>query len=78
MWLSAEIEVNLKTLSDHGEPWDDEGIEQLVQDLAEIGVRLGPKRTWPKAPLAPLADDTTRRQFFALMERVLDRLTTSP
>ena len=67
----------LQTLSEHGEPWDDERIEQLVQELADIGVQLEQKRTWPKTPLEPLADDTRRRQFLTLMERVLDTLTTS-
>jgi hypothetical protein len=42
------------------EPWDDEMIEQLVQELADIGVQLEAKRTWPKTLLEPLADDTTR------------------
>jgi hypothetical protein len=74
----GRLRLVLLTLSEHGEPWDDERIEQLVQELAEIGVQLEPKRTWPKTPLEPLADDTTRRQFLTLMERVLDALATSP
>jgi hypothetical protein len=50
-----------------------------VQDLAEIGVRLEPKRTWPKTPLEPLADDARRQEFLTLMEqRVLETLTISP
>jgi hypothetical protein len=73
-----EIEVRLQTLADHGEPWDEERIGQLVQDLADIGVELEAKRTWPHAPLEPLADDTRRQQFLTLMERVLDTLTTAP
>jgi hypothetical protein len=75
--LSAEIQVQLRTLSDHGEPWDDERIEQLVQEVADIGVQLGPNRNWPKAPLEALADDTRRQQFLTLMERTLDTLTTA-
>jgi hypothetical protein len=74
----GKIEVRLHTLADHGAPWDDERIEQLVQNLADIGVQLEPKRTWPQTPLEPLADDTRRQQFLTLMERVLDTLTTSP
>ena len=61
-------------------PWragDDERIEQFVQELADIGVQLEPKRTWPKTPLEPLADDTSGGSS-TLMERVLDTLTTSP
>ncbi len=73
-----KIELRLQALADHGAPWDDERIEQLVQDLADIGVHLGPKRTWPQAALEPLADDTRRRQFITLMEPVLDTLTTFP
>ena len=72
------IRAFIQTLSDHGAPWDEEHIEQLVQDLADIGVELEPKRIRPKAPLEPLADDTKRQQFLTLMERVLDTLTTSP
>jgi hypothetical protein len=68
----------LQTLSDHGKPWDKERIEQLVQELADIGVQLEPKRIRPKAPLEPLADDTRRQEFLTLMERVLHSLTTSP
>jgi hypothetical protein len=74
----GSLRVVLQTLSEHGEPWDDERIEQLVQDLADIGVQLESKRTWPKTPLEPLADDATRQQFLILMARVLDTLTTSP
>lgn len=75
---SGYIRAFLQTLSDHGAPWDEERIEQLVQDLADIGVQLEPKRIRPKAPLEPLADDAKRQQFITLMERVLDTLTTSP
>jgi hypothetical protein len=71
----GEIEVQLQTLADHGEPSDDERIEQLVQDLVDIGVQLEPKRAWPQAPLEPLADDTRRQRFLTFMEWVLD---TSP
>jgi hypothetical protein len=72
----GQLRIVLRTLSQHGEPWDDEHIEQLVQDLAGIGVQLDLKRTWPKTPLEPLADDTRRQQFLTLMEQVLDTLTT--
>ena len=34
----------LQTLSEHGEPWDDERIEQFAQELADIGVQLGQNR----------------------------------
>jgi hypothetical protein len=77
-WPEGPLEVHLKMLADHGEPWDGQRIEQLVQDLAEIGVQLEARRDWPKAPLEPLADDIARQQFLALMERVLDTLTTAP
>jgi hypothetical protein len=77
-WPKGPLEVHLKMLADTGEPWDEERIEQLVQDLADVGVQLEPKRTWPKAPLEPLADDTRRQRFLTLMEGVLDTLSTSP
>jgi hypothetical protein len=72
----GKIRVGLRTLADHGEPWEDERVEQLVQELADIGVQLEPTRL-RLASLEPLADDTKRQQFLTLMERVLDTLTTS-
>jgi hypothetical protein len=74
----GKINVALQTLADHGEPWDDERIEQFVQELADIGVNLNPDERAPTAPLEPLADDVTRRRFLALMEQALDTLTASP
>ena len=71
----GQLRVVLKTLSEHGER-DDERIEQLVQDPAEIGVQLEPKGARPKTPLEPLADDTRRQRFLTLMEQVLDTLTS--
>lgn len=66
-------------LANHGEPWDDKRIEQLVQELADIGVKLdSDERRWPKAPLESLADEGRRRQFLALMERTLDTLPGPP
>lgn len=79
LWLGRwplQIEAYLRTLADHGEPWDDERIERLVHDLADIGVNFGASRQWPKAPLEALADDSRRQQFFELMEGVLDTLTS--
>lgn len=73
----AQIRVILQTLSEHGAPWDEERIEQLVQELADIGVLLESKRTWPNAPLEPLADETRRPRFLAVIERVLDTLNAS-
>lgn len=73
------IQVLLETLADHGEPWDDKRIEQLVQELADIGVNLdSDERRWLKVPLESLADEGRRRQFLALMERALDTLPGSP
>jgi hypothetical protein len=65
-------------ISEHAEPWDDESVEQLVRDLANFGIQLDAKRARPRAPLEPLADDARRTQFFALIDRVLDTLTSSP
>ena len=74
----GHLRVFLQTLSDHGKPWDKERIEQLVQELADIGVQLEQKRIRPKAPLEPLADDTRRQEFLTVMERVLDSLAPFP
>lgn len=75
--VRGKIQVELRTLAHHGESWDDERIEQLVQDLAAIGVQLDSTRNWPKAPLEPLGDEARRQQFFGLMEKVLDTLTVA-
>ena len=70
------LHVQLDTLAAHGEPWDETQIEQLVSELAGIGLNLEPReRRWPRAPLEPLADETRRRQVLTVMERVLDTLT---
>ena len=73
----GHLRVVLKTLSEHGEPRDDERIGQLTQQLADIGVQFDAMRARPKTPLEPLADDTRRQRFLSVMERVLDTLTTS-
>ena len=75
-----KIQVGLRTLANHGEPWDDKRVKQLVQELADIGVNLdsGEPRSRNLAPLEPLADPVRRQQFLTLMGRVLDTLTTSP
>lgn len=71
--------VQLSTLAEHGDPWTEERIEQLVRELADIGVHLDPnERRWPRTPLEPLADHARRHQFLAVMERALDTLTGSP
>jgi hypothetical protein len=58
--------------------WDDGRVEQLARDLANFGIHLDATRARPRAPLDPLADEATRTQFFALMDRVLGALTSSP
>jgi hypothetical protein len=75
---SGDIQVVLKAFLEYGEPWDHERIEQLVEDLAGIGVHLGPKRNWPTASLEPLADDATRERFLTLVQGVLDTVTSRP
>ncbi len=75
-----KIQVHLRTLANHGEPRDEGRVERLVQELADIGVNLDSEepRSRNLAPLEPLAEDTRRQQFLALMERVLDTLITFP
>jgi hypothetical protein len=41
-----KIQVQLQTLANHGERWDDERVEQLVQELADLGVRSSQIATW--------------------------------
>jgi hypothetical protein len=78
--MAREIQVHLRTLADYGAPWDNEHVERLVQELANIGVNLDSSepRARNLAPLEPVADDNTRQDLLALMERVLDTLTASP
>lgn len=67
-----EVQVSLSAVIKKDEAWD-EPTKKVVQDLDEIGVRLGGNR--PRAPLELLADDRTRAEFLALMERHLETLT---
>ena len=81
-WTSYAVprifHVHLRTLADHGDAWDEQRVEQLVHELADIGVHLEPdERRWPRTKLEPLADGARRQQFCKLMERVLDTLTSS-
>lgn len=68
------LEIHLETLVKHGHPWDDAHIEQLVRDLAGVGIELDPGRRWPNASIEPLADQERRQQFLRLIERVIDTL----
>jgi hypothetical protein len=70
---SSEVQVSLSAVTKKDEPWD-QPTKQLVQDLDEIGVRLG-KGNRPRAPLELLAHDPTPAEFLALMERHLETLT---
>lgn len=71
------LEVHFESLVKHGDPWDDEHVEQLVRDLAGLGVDLDPGRRWPNAPIEPLADKTRRQHFLNLIERVIATLVDS-
>lgn len=73
-WVDRPLEVRLETLATHGEPWDSEHIEELVRQLDELGLNLGPGRRWPRAPLEPLAVEPTRERFFELIRKVIATL----
>ena len=45
-----KIQVQLQTLANRGEPWDDERVEQLVRELADIGMRLAQSPSGAAAP----------------------------
>ena len=70
--VERALEVHLESLAKRGEPWDDQHIEQLVRDLAGVGVELDSGRRWPNAPIEPLADDSRRRHFLNLIQGVID------
>ena len=70
--VQRALEVHLESLAKHGEPWDDQHIEQFVRDLAGVGVELNSGRRWPNAPIEPLADDSRRRRFLDLIQGVID------
>jgi hypothetical protein len=72
--LRRALEVHLESLIKHGEPWDEAHLEQLIVDLAGVGVELDPGRRWPNAPIEPLADPTRRQQFLGLIEQVINTL----
>jgi hypothetical protein len=66
------LEVTLRTLRTLDPSWDAARIEGLVQRLGAIGVRFASaQRSWPKTPLAPLADAATREQFVAIIDGVI-------
>ena len=66
-----EVQVSLSGVIASGEPWD-ERTTQLVRGLDDIGVSL--EGTRPRAPLELLAEEGTRKEFLALMERHLGTL----
>lgn len=70
---SSEVQVSLSAVTKKDEPWD-QPTKQLVEELDEIGVRLG-KGDRPRAPLEVLDDDRTRAEFLALMKGHLETLT---
>ncbi len=72
--LRRALEVHLESLVKHGAPWDEEHLEQLVANLAALGVGLDPGRRWPNAPIEPLADPTRRQHFLNLIEQVISTL----
>jgi hypothetical protein len=72
--LRRALEVHLETLTKHGAPWDEKHLQQLVTDLAAVGVELDSGRRWPNAPIEPLADPTRRQQFMSLIEQVASTL----
>jgi hypothetical protein len=69
------LEVHLETLVKHGDPWDQDHVDQLVDELARVGVTLDPGRRWPNAAIEPLADQQRRRSFLDEINRVIDSLS---
>jgi hypothetical protein len=63
--VKGNIRLGLATLRGDG---DHERIQQLVESLGMIGVKLDPAADKPKVPVEVLADDR-RQRFFELMER---------
>jgi hypothetical protein len=79
LWPEGTIEVRLETLRTAGEPWNETRIERLAVELDGIdGITLGRGRRWPRTPLAPLANSTTRQAFLDVISRVLRDLVAKP
>lgn len=68
------LELHLETLVKHGDPWDDERIDQLVQELRDLGVHFDDGRRWTYAAIEPLADKQRRQRFFDVIARVASSL----
>ena len=66
----GNIRLELRTLREHGEPWNDDSIHQLRSDL-----ELEPTGDSPKASPGSLTDKSRRADFFKRLEEVLGTLT---
>jgi hypothetical protein len=69
------LELHLETLAKHGDPWDDQRIKQLVEELRGLGVDFDDGHRWPYASIEPLADERRRERFFDVITRVIDSLS---
>lgn len=78
LWTERQGRIEICLRSNQGVPWDEHRIDQLVPELAGIGVHFEPDGKMLRAPLEPLADEGRRQRFLTSIEPVLDTLTGSP
>jgi hypothetical protein len=72
------LQVNLRVLrGDFG--WDTERCNQLIRRLeASADLTFDDGRTWPTAPIVPLADPHNREAFFEVINEVVRSLSPPP
>lgn len=71
---SAKVSLELKTVWTVDPTWDDDDrLQDLRRRLETIeGVHFPPgHRSWPRTPLAPLADPDKRRRFLEIIDEVV-------
>ena len=75
-WPTGAIEVRLRSLKDFdSRAWDAERCDQLIRRLeASTGLHFDKTRSWPKAPIAPLADPHKRQFFLEIIEGIVGSL----
>jgi hypothetical protein len=80
IWPQGEVEVKVDTLRKIDAAWDDERIERLIQRLERVDgvVFTNTRLSWPRTPLAPLADAAKRQAFIDVIADAVRGLNLTP